>query len=159
MKSLIKYKLDVSLLLARISLGIVILAHGAQKLFGWFGGYGFDGTMNYFTGTAGIPYLLGLLVIIGETLGALALIMGLFGRAMAASMLIIMTGAMLIDHLPNGFFMNWFGNQKGEGIEFDLLTFGLSLTILLNGSGIYSLDGLIEKTVRRYIHKESAAFV
>jgi putative oxidoreductase len=136
---------DLSLLIARITLGIVMFGHGAQKLFGWFGGYGFDGTMRYFTETVGLPYLISVLVILGESLGAIALVFGFLGRFMATSIFIIMIGAMAIGHLPNGFYMNWFGNQAGEGIEFDLLIFGLSLVIMLSGSGAYSIDAFFGK--------------
>jgi putative oxidoreductase len=145
MKNLIADKnTDLSLLIIRLSLGGVIFAHGAQKLFGWFGGYGFDGTMQYFTQTVGLPYVIGVLVILGESLGALALVLGLFGRFMSLSIFVIMLGALYFDHAQNGFYMNWYGNRAGgEGYEFDLLVFGLSLPIILNGSGAFSLDRLI----------------
>ena len=148
MKSLFtQHKTDLTLLIIRISLGVVIFPHGAQKLLGWFGGFGFEGTMHYFTETVGVPYVIGLLVILGESLGALALILGLFGRFMSAGMFIIMLGAMYFDHAQNGFFMNWFGNRPGgEGFEFDLLTFGLSLAIVINGSGAFSLDRYLFKS-------------
>jgi putative oxidoreductase len=137
-------KTDVTLLIIRFTLGTVIFAHGAQKLFGWFGGFGFEGTMNYFTGTVGLPYIIGVLVILGESLGALALILGLFGRFMSFGIFIIMLGALYFDHAQNGFYMNWFGNRVGgEGYEFDILTFGLSLSVIINGSGVFSLDHFI----------------
>lgn len=140
---------DVALLIIRLSLGGVIFAHGAQKLLGWFGGFGYEATMNYFTQTVGIPYLIGLLVILGESLGAVALVIGLFGRFMSFSILIIMMGALYFDHGKNGFYMNWFGNRPGgEGYEFDLLTFGLSLSIVLLGSGSFSVDHLLYRKVR-----------
>jgi putative oxidoreductase len=136
---------NISLLMMRVALGSVIFAHGAQKLFGWFGGYGLEGTMNYFTGTVGLPYIIGLLVIFGESLGALALVLGFCTRFMAASLFIIMFGAMVLDHAQYGFFMDWFRIQKGEGIEFDILTFGLSFALVLNGGGAYSLDKYISR--------------
>jgi putative oxidoreductase len=141
MKTLTENKTDIAALLMRLSLGGVIFAHGAQKAFGWFGGYGFAGTMGYFTGTIGLPYVLGVLVILGESIGAIALMLGLFGRFMSVSMFLIMMGALCFDHAQNGFYMNWYGNRAGgEGIEFDLLAFGLSLALLLIGSGKYSID-------------------
>jgi putative oxidoreductase len=155
MKRLTDSKTDISLLIARISMSIVMFAHGAQKLFGWFGGYGLDGTMDYFVGVAGLPYLVGILVILGETAGALSLALGLFGRFMAGVTFIILVGAMLIDHSQYGFFMNWFGNQKGEGIEFDLLSFGLCLVIMLNGSGKFSVDALIDNRMKKYFLKRA----
>jgi putative oxidoreductase len=137
-------KTDLSLLIIRAFLGIVIFAHGAQKLFGWFGGYGFDGTMHYFTDTVGLPYVIGALVILGESFGAIALVLGLFGRFMSASIFIIMLGALYFDHAQNGFYMNWYGNRAGgEGYEFDLLVFGLSLPIIILGSGAFSIDHYI----------------
>jgi len=140
---------NISLLIMRLALGGVIFAHGAQKLLGWFGGYGFEGTMGYFTGTQGLPVIIGFLVILGESLGAIALALGLFTRFMALSLFVIMFGAMILDHAQYGFFMDWFRNQKGEGIEFDILTFGLSLGIMIMGPGAYSIDNLIRKTYPR----------
>ena len=149
MKTLLEKKIDIALLIMRLSLGGVIFAHGAQKLFGWFGGYGFEGTMGYFTGTVGVPYFVGVLVILGESLGAIALILGFFSRFMSFGLFIIMLGAMYFDHAQNGFFMNWFGNRAGgEGIEFDLLAFGLSLAVLIAGSGVYSIDHYLPKQVK-----------
>jgi putative oxidoreductase len=146
MKTLTENKTDIALLIMRLALGGVIFAHGAQKLFGWFGGYGFEGTMGYFTGTVGLPYIIGVLVILGESLGAIALMLGFLGRLMSLSLLIIMSGALYFDHAQNGFYMNWYGNRAGgEGIEFDLLVIGLSLAVILIGSGKYSIDQLIWK--------------
>jgi putative oxidoreductase len=143
-KLILKHRMDITLLIIRITLGSVIFAHGAQKLFGWFGGFGFQGTMTYFTDTVGLPYIVGLLVILGESLGAIALILGLFGRFMSAAIFMIMWGALYFDHAHNGFYMNWFGNRSGgEGYEFDLLTFGLGLAIVINGSGTFSIDQAI----------------
>jgi putative oxidoreductase len=134
-------KTGFSLLIIRLALGGVIFAHGAQKLFGWFGGFGYENTMLYFTETLGLPYFIGLLVILGESFGAIALILGLFGRFMSLSIFIIILGAMFFDHAKNGFFMNWFGNRTGgEGYEFDLLVFGLCLPVIINGSGVFSVD-------------------
>ena len=124
----------------RVTLGVVMLAHGLQKAFGWFGGYGWDGTMGYFTGTVGLPYFLGASVIIIESLGALLLILGFAGRINAVLVGAVILGAFFVDHLPNGFYMNWFGNQKGEGFEFDLLFLAISSFIAINGSGALSID-------------------
>jgi putative oxidoreductase len=118
--------------------------HGAQKLFGWFGGYGFGATLDFF-GSLGIPAPLGVLVILGESPGAVALALGLLSRFTAFGISAAMLGAMLSVQLPNGFFMNWFGNQAGEGIEFGLLMLGLSLPLVVRGGGRYALDGLIER--------------
>jgi putative oxidoreductase len=149
-------KENISLLIMRLALGSVIFAHGAQKLFGWFGGYGFKGTMGYFTGTQGLPVIVGFLVIVGESLGAIALALGLFTRFTAASLFVIMLGAMYLDHAQYGFFMDWFRNQKGEGIEFDILTFGLSLGIMIMGAGAYSIDAFTPKPLLSFGLRPSA---
>src|SRR4051812_10760984 len=99
----------------RLALGLMMFPHGAQKLLGWFGGFGFAGSMNYFTGTVGTPWIVGLLVVLGEFFGPILLILGLGTRFAAGSLAIIMAGAAW-QLRENGFFMNWFGNQKGEGI-------------------------------------------
>jgi len=104
-------------LILRVTLGAVIFAHGAQKLLGWFGGNGFDATMGFFTNVMHLPWLVAFLVIVGESLGALGLAAGLFTRFTAASFIVIMLGAIFMSHLPHGFFMNWFGQQQGEGFE------------------------------------------
>lgn len=132
-------------LILRVVLGGVIFAHGAQKLLGWFGGFGFEGTMGFFTQKMGLPWLIAFLVIIGESLGSLGLIAGLFTRFTAASFVVIMLGAILTVHLPQGFFMNWFGQQQGEGFEYHLLVIAMSVVLAIIGGGKGSLDGVIAK--------------
>jgi putative oxidoreductase len=124
----------------RVVLAIVILPHGMQKLFGLFGGYGFGGTMNFFTQNVGMPWILGFLVIVGESFGMLLLLAGIFSRLVAASLVIIMFGALSF-HASNGFFMNWSGNQAGEGIEFFLLAIGMAVQVVIKGAGKWSVDG------------------
>ncbi len=135
-------------LVLRITLGIVIFPHGAQKLLGWFGGYGFKGTYGFLTTQAGLPGIVAFLVIIGESFGSVALILGLLTKFTALSIGIIMLGAMLLVHRPNGFFMNWFGAQKGEGMEFHILAIGLAIALVISGGGIFSLDSLILNLVK-----------
>ncbi len=127
-------------LIARLTLGLVMFPHGAQKMLGWFGGYGFSGTMGFFTGTMHIPTLLALLAILAEFLGSLGLITGLLGRVSALGIAVNMAVAIAMVHGPNGIFMNWFGNQKGEGYEYHLLAIGLALVVIVFGSGKCSLD-------------------
>jgi putative oxidoreductase len=134
---------DVGALVARVALGAVMLPHGAQKLLGWFGGYGFSGTMGFLTGDAGLPWIVALTVILAESFGALALVLGLFGRVGALGVAAVMVGAVATVHLANGFFMNWFGNQKGEGFEYHLLALGLAAVVLVKGSGALSVDRLL----------------
>ena len=129
-------------------LGCVILPHGAQKLLGWFGGFGFTNTMTYFTQTAGLPWVVAFLVIMGESFGSLGLILGFFTRLSAFGLICIMLGAIITVHIPNGFFMNWFGKQAGEGFEYHLLVIGISIPLLINGGGKYSVDSLINKFFR-----------
>ena len=132
----------------RVILGCVMLPHGAQKLFGWFGGFGFTNTMTYFTQTAGLPWIIAFLIIMGESLGSLGLIVGFFTRLSALGLICIMVGAITTVHIPNGFFMNWFGKQAGEGFEYHLLVIGMSIPLLISGGGKYSVDMLIHKNFR-----------
>jgi putative oxidoreductase len=136
---------DLAPTILRVVLGLVILPHGAQKLLGWFGGHGFEGTMAFLTGAAGLPWIVALLVILAESLGALALALGLLGRVAALGIGAVMTGAILTVHLPNGFFMNWTGQQAGEGFEYHLLALGMVLVLLIKGSGALSLDRLLAR--------------
>lgn len=135
---------EIAPLLARVTLGAVMFPHGAQKLLGWFGGYGFAGTMGYFQ-SVHVPAILGFLLIIAESFGSLALIAGLLSRLSAFGVTASIVGALFLVHLPNGLFMNWFGVQKGEGIEYDLLMIGLGLIVMLRGGGALSLDGLFTR--------------
>jgi putative oxidoreductase len=130
----------------RLFLALVVFPHGAQKMLGWFGGYGFTGTMAFFTGTMGLPYAIALLPVLTEFLAPVALVFGFFTRiaalALGVNFLVVMSVL-----LPNGFFMNWFGNQKGEGIEYTLLIFGIVLALITSGAGRFSVDRVIaEKT-------------
>lgn len=132
-------------LITRLTLGLILFPHGAQKMLGMFGGYGFSGTMSFFTGTLHLPWIVGFLVIIIEFVGSLSLIVGFASRVWSALIIVLFIGIIFTSHIDNGFFMNWFGNQKGEGYEYHLLIIGLSLATLVNGSGKYSVDSLITK--------------
>lgn len=133
----------------RIMLALVIFSHGAQKLLGWFGGNGFEGTMGFFTQQMGLPWIIAFLVIMGESIGALALAVGFLTRFSAASLGIIMLGAIATVHWPHGFFMNWFGAQAGEGFEFHLLVIGMSLSLMISGAGRWSVDQVIGRWLSR----------
>lgn len=139
-QSVLATEQSYSQLILRIALGIMIFPHGAQKLLGWYGGFGFDGTMFYFTDTLGIPYIFGLLAILAEFFGAFLLISGFLTRFAAFGVGMVMLTAALMVHLPHGFFMNWFGNQAGEGLEFFLLAIAMSLALVLQGGGRWSVD-------------------
>lgn len=131
-------------LIARVSLGIVIFAHGAQKLVGWFGGYGFNGTMGFLTETVGLPYIIGLLVILIESFGALFLIAGFATRIAAIGIIVNFIGVVVTSHLNSSFFMNWHSEAgKGEGLEYFILLFGLAIITLIVGGGKASVDAFL----------------
>ena len=141
MKKLIFETSDtLSPLLLRVLLGSVIFAHGAQKLFGWFGGYGFNGTMSYFTETVGLPWIVGFGIILLETCCALALVAGIATRLLALGFTLLAMGIILTVHIQYGFYMNWEGSQGGEGIEFFLLWIAISLGLMISGGGRLSVD-------------------
>lgn len=125
---------------ARIALGLVVLPHGVQKTLGWFGGYGFRGTMQWFTDTMHIPWIFGFAAILAETVGAVALLLGLASRVAAASLAIVFVTAAALVHWPHGFFANWFGNQAGEGYEYFILGLALALIVVVHGGGAASID-------------------
>lgn len=142
-------KLNFTLAITRLVVGSVVLSHGVQKLFGWFGGYGFEGTMGFFTHTVGLPYVLGVLIILAETIGMLALIAGLFTRFLSIAVVLIMLGAIITTHAQFGYYMNWSGALKGEGFEFHILLIALSLVNTVNGAGAWSLDTILGKKAFR----------
>jgi putative oxidoreductase len=127
---------DVALLMTRLVAGAVMIPHGAQHLLGAFNGPGLAGTVQ-FLGPVGY------LISVGEFFGGIGLVAGILSRFSAASIIAIMMGAILMVHLPFGFFMNWTGAQKGEGFEFHLLMIGLLLSTLVAGPGRFSLGHLL----------------
>ena len=128
----------------RIALAVVMWPHGAQKMLGWFGGFGFSGVQGYFTETLGMPWLLGLVVIVLEFAGPVLLVVGFATRAVAAGLGAVMIGAVLLGgHLQHGFFMNWYGNQSGEGFEFHVLALGIAVALSLAGGGAASVDAAL----------------
>lgn len=147
-KKLFQTQDDVVSLLLRLFLGVVFFPHGMQKLFGWFGGYGFSGTLGFFTGTMGIPVVFAVLAILAEGLGSLGLLTGLLTRVAAFGITVSMTVAVLTVHLQNGFFMNWDGKQPGEGFEFHLLAIAIGIALIIRGGGKWSVDRLIAEKVK-----------
>jgi len=131
---------DTAALVLRVMLGAVFFPHGAQKALGWFGGYGFTATVQHFTDTLGVPYILVLLVIAAEFLGSIGLIVGFLTRLAAFGIFCVMTGAIGMVHWQNGLFMNWSGNQAGEGFEYHLLAIAITLALMLKGGGKGSID-------------------
>lgn len=135
---------DVSLTTLRVVLGMVFFAHGAQMMLGWFGGFGFHATMGNFT-HGGFPAPVAFLIICAQFFGALGLLVGLLTRIAALGIAGVMVGAIFMVHLPNGFFMNWMGTQKGEGFEFHLLALAMAAALLLRGAGAFSVDRALSK--------------
>jgi putative oxidoreductase len=128
-------------LILRLTLAIVIFPHGAQKALGWFGGGGFSGTVDFFSSQLGIPAAIAVLVIAAEFLGSLGLLFGFLTRICALGIGAVMLGAIFMVHLPNGFFMNWYGQEGvGQGYEFHLLAIGIALALLVTGGGAASVD-------------------
>jgi putative oxidoreductase len=147
MKNIMATKADAAQTLLRVILGMVFFAHGAQKALGWFGGYGYAGTMGYFA-SLGIPSIFGMLAICAEFLGGIALILGLLTRVAAAGIIVDMITAIVLVHKDNGLFINWNlavnGNKAvGEGIEFHLLAIAMALALLARGGGALSADHAI----------------
>ncbi|HSQ60258.1 MAG TPA: DoxX family protein [Acidobacteriota bacterium] len=136
---------DFALFLVRVGLGIVILPHGLQKLFGWFGGKGVAGTIHFFEEALKIPPFWTACAIAAETAGALALIVGFLGRVGAAGVLVVMGVAVYLIHGRQGFFMNWYAQPRGEGYEFHILAIAMGLAVLIRGSGAFSVDRALTK--------------
>jgi putative oxidoreductase len=130
-------------LLLRVFLAVVMFPHGAQKVVGWFGGSGFASSMVFLTDKMGVPAIFAFLAILTEFLGPIALLFGFLTRVAAFAIGFDMLVAAILVHVHFGFFMNWLGKQKGEGIEFDLLLWAIALALIIQGAGAYSLDRVI----------------
>lgn len=126
--------------LLRLVLAVVMFPHGAQKLLGWFGGYGFSGTMGFLTDQVGVPWIVAFGTILIEFFGPLLLLVGLGTRFIGAALAAIMVGAVATVHLEHGFFMNWSGQQSGEGFEYHILVIGIGIALAISGAGRFSLD-------------------
>src|SRR6202140_4454861 len=131
---------DYAITILRLVLGIVFFAHGAQKMLGWFGGFGFSGTMGFFTGAMHIPAPLAFLAIAAEFFGGLGLILGFLTRIAAFGIAVNMLVAIATVHGAFGFFMNWAGTQKGEGFEYHLLVLAMTAFLMIRGAGAFSVD-------------------
>lgn len=147
MKALFQTDDGLAGFILRVTLGLVMFPHGAQKLLGWFGGFGFDGTMGFFTQKMGLPWIIAFLIIIGESFGSLGLLAGFLTRFASASLAVIMLGAITMVHLPHGFFMNWGGQQQGEGYEYHLLVIGIAAALLVTGGGRWSADRVVAERI------------
>jgi len=136
-------------LFLRVLLAAVMFPHGAQKVLGWFGGHGFSGTMQFFTQQAHIPAPFAFLAIVAEFAGPIALFFGLLTRLAAFGLFVNMAVAMFLVHWPNGFFMNWTGQQKGEGFEYHILAIAIALALMAQGGGKWAIDSLIAGNLTR----------
>ncbi len=147
LQQLLQTNADWAGLILRIVLALVIFPHGAQKVLGWFGGYGYAGTMQYFTKTVGLPKPIAFLGILAEFVGPVALVFGLGTRVAALLIAAVMIGAIVKVHRGNGFFMNWFGQHQpgAEGYEFHLLAIAISAALLVTGGGAFSIDGMLAR--------------
>src|SRR5882672_8166240 len=134
---------DAATTILRLVLGVIFFAHGAQKLLGWFGGYGFTGTMGFFTGLLHIPAPFAFLAIAAEFFGGLGLIFGLLTRVASFGIFCNMIVAVALVHGRVGFFMNWTGTQKGEGYEYHLLALAALAFLMIHGGGAVSVDRLL----------------
>ena len=132
-------------LILRLTLGLVIFPHAAQKLFGWFNGPGLSGEMQYLTQTTGLSTFTAVMVILVECGGALLLLSGLATRIAAVGMMGLFIGMIIMVHYKSGFFMNWFAQAPAgqEGFEYHLLVIGMCVALIITGGGRFSIDRLI----------------
>ena len=144
-RALLATRNDWYLTVLRLAAGIMILPHGLQKTFGLFGGAGFSKMMAGFTQGAHIPTVFAFLAIMAEFLGGIGLILGFLTRIAAFGVLCNMLVAIVANNSRFGFFMNWGGKQKGEGIEFHLLAVAILLGVMLRGAGPVSIDRALAK--------------
>lgn len=137
---------NTSAFIARVFLAVVVFPHGAQKLLGWFGGYGFQGTLNSLTHNSGLAGIIALLVIIIEFFAPLFLIFGFLTRMAAFAIGVEFIGIVLKAHIHNGFFMNWYKQpNKGEGLEYFILLFALVIITIISGGGRASIDAALSQ--------------
>jgi putative oxidoreductase len=136
----------MALLMIRIPLGVILLAHGSQKLLGLFGGQGLTATFRTFEEKMGIPPVFTFLAILAEFGGGIGVLLGFLTRLSGLGIAAVMAVAIWKVHLANGFFMNWFMTPgKGHGIEYNLALLGMALALVLKGGGPWSVDRYIWK--------------
>ena len=133
-----------SLLIVRVVLGVIFFGHGAQKMFGWFGGQGLKGTIGFFQSALKIPPWLTVFCAVAECFGGLAVLVGFLSRPAALALIINMLVAIERVHWPNGFFINWsLQPQKGHGFEMNLALIAMAAAVFVGGAGAVSVDRLI----------------
>jgi putative oxidoreductase len=146
---------DAAITILRLALGVIFFAHGAQKMLGWFGGYGFTGTMGFFTGMMHIPAVFAFLAITAEFFGGLGLILGLLTRVAAFGISCNMIVAVAMVHHQFGFFMNWTGAQKGEGYEYHILSLAALVVLMIRGAGAASVDRVFSSSANNSIRGQA----
>ena len=143
--NILKTQNDWTGFIIRLTLGIVLFPHGAQSMLGLFGGYGFNGTLDFLTTQMELPWIVAFSVPIIEFIGSISLIIGFASRLWSIAIIFLFIGIIFTTQLENGFFMNWFGTQKGEGFEYSLLVLGIAIALVINGSGKHSIDNILTK--------------
>src|SRR5882724_8504163 len=156
-RKLIATDKDVATTVLRLVLGVIFFAHGAQKMLGWFGGYGFTGTKGFFTGVLHIPAVFAFLAIAAEFFGGLGLIFGLLARVASFGVFCNMIVAVAMVHSQFGFWMNWTGAQKGEGYEYHLLLLATSAFVMIRGAGAASVDRLLSSPANNRVKAQPQA--
>lgn len=156
LRKLLQTSNDPVLTVVRLVLGVVFFAHGAQKMLGWFGGYGYGATMGFFE-HSGIPAVFAFLAIAAEFFGGIGLLLGLLSRVAAFGITCNMMVAIATLHHRFGLFMNWTGQQKGEGFEFHLLVLAITFLIMVRGAGAFSLDRLLSRNDRSDVNSRPLA--
>ena len=141
---------DYAALAMRLFLAVVFFAHGAQKVLGWFGGHGARATIQGFS-KMGLPPAVTVLVMAAEFGGAILLFLGFLTRLAAIGIGCLMVAAVLMVHSKVGFFMNWAGNQKGEGFEYHLLAIAIAVALLITGGGAFSVDRALSRDEGREV--------
>lgn len=156
MKRLLQTDNNWAMTIVRLALGIVYFPHGAQKMLGWFGGRGFDATLQGFGNLYHIPVALGALAVFAEFFGSIGLLLGCLTRIAAFSIVVDMLVAIHEVTWANGFFMNWGGRQRGEGIEFQLLVIGMGIGLIIAGAGALSVDRLLARQMGAPVPAQTA---
>jgi len=156
-KELLRTDNSPAQLFIRLALGVVMFPHGAQKVLGWFGGPGMTKTLQAFSGMGFPTWSVGALMAV-ESLGAILLVLGFLTRLWALGIGVSMTICMFLSHVQHGFFMNWFGQQQGEGFEYHLLVIGICLALLIKGGGAISMDRRLSSG-SKYLYARSSRFV
>ncbi|MGD0230258.1 MAG: DoxX family protein [Syntrophorhabdales bacterium] len=144
-RALLRTDRNVSALVLRVFLAVVLFPHGAQKVLGCFGGPGLHRALSMMTHQMHIPFVLAVLAIAAEFLGPIGLLFGLLTRIAAFGIAFEMVVAALMAHVKFGFFMNWFGQKAGEGFEYHLLMIGMGIALMIAGGGTWSIDRALTK--------------